>query len=112
MQLGRWTHTGGLLLGLSLLLGGCATAPKTSTSDTLDQLLADPALHGATVSLMVRDAKSGNTLYQHNPRTRLVPASSLKLLTTAAAMDVLGPQYRFSTQLLGSGTRTGSVLSG
>ena len=112
MQLGRWIHTGGLLLGLSLLLGGCATAPKTSTSASLDQLLADPALHGASVSLMVRDARSGNTLYQHNPRTRLTPASSLKLLTTAAAMDVLGPQYRFSTQLLSDGIRQGAVLDG
>ncbi|MHA6577521.1 D-alanyl-D-alanine carboxypeptidase/D-alanyl-D-alanine endopeptidase [Pseudomonas yamanorum] len=112
MQLGRWIHTGGLLLGLSVLLGGCATAPKNSTSDTLDQLLADPALHGASVSLMVRDARSGNTLYQHNPRTRLTPASSLKLLTTAAAMDVLGPQYRFATQLLSDGNRQGAVLNG
>jgi D-alanyl-D-alanine carboxypeptidase/D-alanyl-D-alanine-endopeptidase (penicillin-binding protein 4) len=112
MQLGRWIHTGGLLLGLSVLLGGCATAPKNSTSATLDQLLADPALHGASVSLMVRDGRSGNTLYQHNPRTRLTPASSLKLLTTAAAMDVLGPQYRFSTQLLSDGTRQGAVLNG
>lgn len=112
MRLGQWIRTSGMLVGFTLLLGGCATASKTSTSETLDRLLADPALHGATVSLMVRDAKSGSTLYQHNPRTRLVPASSLKLLTTAAAMDVLGPQYRFSTQLLGSGTRNGSVLSG
>ncbi|MDY7535254.1 D-alanyl-D-alanine carboxypeptidase/D-alanyl-D-alanine-endopeptidase [Pseudomonas sp. Bout1] len=112
MRLGRWTHAGGLLLGLSLLLGGCATAPTTSTRDTLDQLLADPALHGASVSLMVRDAHSASTLYQHNPRTRLTPASSLKLLTTAAAMDVLGPQYRFSTQLLSDGPRQGAVLNG
>ena len=56
---------------------------------------------------MVRDARSGTTLYQHNPRTRLVPASNLKLLTTAAAMDVLGPDYRFSTQLLSDGRRQG-----
>lgn len=112
MQFAQWIRASGMLVGFTLLLGGCATASKTSTSETLDRLLADPALHGATVSLMVRDAKSGNTLYQHNPRTRLAPASSLKLLTTAAAMDVLGPQYRFSTQLLGSGSRNGSVLSG
>ncbi|MBT2373650.1 D-alanyl-D-alanine carboxypeptidase/D-alanyl-D-alanine endopeptidase [Pseudomonas fluorescens] len=112
MQLGRWIHTGGLLLGLSLLLGGCATAPNPSTTQVLDHLLADPALKGASVSLMVRDARSGSTLYQHNPRSRLTPASSLKLLTTAAAMDVLGPQYRFSTQLLSNGTRQGERLNG
>ena len=61
---------------------------------------------------MVRDARSGSTLYQHNPRTRLVPASNLKLLTTAAAMDVLGPQYRFSTQLLSDGPQQGERLTG
>jgi len=112
MRLGRWTHAGGMLLGLSLLLGGCATAPTPSTRQALDHLLADPALNGASVSLMVRDARSGNTLYQHDPRSRLTPASSLKLLTTAAAMDVLGPHYRFSTQLLSSGARQGERLNG
>lgn len=110
MQLGRWIHTSAMLVGLSLLLGGCATPSKTATGQSLDQLLADPALHGATVSLMVRDANSGATLYQHNPRTRLVPASNLKLLTTAAAMDVLGPQYRFATQLLSNGIRQGDLV--
>ncbi len=111
MQLGRWIHTSAMLVGVSLLLGGCATPSKTS-EQALDQLLADPALAGASVSLIVRDARSGSTLYQHNPRTRLVPASSLKLLTTAAAMDVLGPQYRFSTQLLSNGSQQGTRLMG
>ncbi len=112
MHFGKWLHTSTLLVGLSFLLGGCASVSQTSTPATLEKLLSDPALHGATVSLMVRDARSGATLYQHNPRTRLVPASNLKLLTTAAAMDVLGPQYRFATQLLSNGIRQGDRLTG
>ncbi|MFC6336602.1 D-alanyl-D-alanine carboxypeptidase/D-alanyl-D-alanine-endopeptidase [Pseudomonas sp. CCM 7891] len=112
MQLRRRIHTGAMWVSLSLLLGGCATAPNTSSRQAIDHLLADPALSGASVSLLVRDARSGSTLYQHNPGSRLVPASSLKLLTTAAAMDVLGPQYRFSTQLLSSGARQGERLNG
>ncbi|KRP64261.1 D-alanyl-D-alanine carboxypeptidase/D-alanyl-D-alanine endopeptidase [Pseudomonas orientalis] len=112
MYFAKWIHTSTLLVGLSFLLGGCASVSQTSTSATLDMLLADPALQGATVSLTVRDARTGSTLYQHNPRTRLVPASNLKLLTTAAAMDVLGPQYRFATQLLSNGTRQGDRLTG
>ncbi|WP_253493373.1 D-alanyl-D-alanine carboxypeptidase/D-alanyl-D-alanine-endopeptidase [Pseudomonas sp. S3E17] len=108
MHFGRWLH----LLCLSVLLGGCASVSQPSTPSTLDQLLADPVLNGATVSVMVRDARSGSTLYQHNPRTRLIPASNLKLLTTAAAMDVLGPHYRFSTQLLSNGTQQGERLAG
>ncbi len=111
MHFGRWLHPLTLLAGLSLLLGGCASVSQTSMG-TLDHLLADPALNGATVSLMVRDARSGSTLYQHNPRTRLIPASNLKLLTTAAAMDVLGPQYRFATQLLSNGAQQGDRLTG
>ena len=112
MQFGNWIHTSTMLVGLSFLLGGCASVSQTSSQTTLDTLLADPALHGATVSLMVRDARNGNTLYQHNPRTRLVPASNLKLLTTAAAMDVLGPHYQFATQLLTNGTQQGERLVG
>lgn len=112
MYFGRGFHTSAMLVGLSFLLGGCASVSQTSTPAVIDHLMADPALNGATVSLMVRDARSGSTLYQHNPRTRLVPASNLKLLTTAAAMDVLGPQYRFSTQLLSNGTQQGAHLSG
>ncbi|KAF1032622.1 MAG: D-alanyl-D-alanine carboxypeptidase DacC [Pseudomonas sp.] len=111
MHVARWTHASGLL-GLSLLLGACATTPNTPGYANLDRLLADPALQGASVSLMVRDARSGATLYQHNAQTRLTPASNLKLFTTAAAMDVLGPQYRFSTQLLSNGTRQGALLNG
>lgn len=111
MRFARWTNATALL-GLSLLLGACATTPETSTVNHLDRLLADPALQGATVSLTVRDLRSGRTLYQHNAQTRLTPASNLKLFTTAAAMDVLGPQYRFATQLLSTGTRQGALLTG
>ena len=75
-------------------------------------VLADPALDGAQVSLTVRDAASGQTLYAHEPRNRGVPASSLKLVTSAAAMAVLGPDYRFATQLASNGAVRGGVLDG
>lgn len=100
------------LLFLSLLLSGCVNGLATSSSASIDQLMSDPALDGATVSLMVRDARSGSTLYQHNANNRLTPASSIKLLTTAAAMDILGPHYRFSTQLLSTGSAQHSRLMG
>ena len=44
MHLGRWIHTSAMLVGLSFLLGGCASVSQTSTQATLNQLLADPAL--------------------------------------------------------------------
>lgn len=45
-----------------------------------------------------------------NATTPLVPASNMKLLVTAAALDVLGPDFRFETLLLGE--RTGASIVG
>lgn len=100
-----------ILLSLSIL-GGCANGLKTTSVSGIDLLMTDPALNGANVSLMVRDARSGKTLYQSNAQNRLIPGSGMKLLTTAAAMEILGPQYRFSTQLLSTGRRQNSRLIG
>ena len=46
----------------------------------------------------------GDTLFQHQAGTPLMPASTLKMLTSAAAFEEFGPQYRFSTDVLHDGT--------
>ncbi|WP_308290510.1 D-alanyl-D-alanine carboxypeptidase/D-alanyl-D-alanine endopeptidase [Streptomyces marispadix] len=61
---------------------------------------------------MISDAKSGRVLYDHDPGRRLMPASNTKLLTSAAAMDVLGPGYRYRTDVLAHGDREGDRLDG
>jgi D-alanyl-D-alanine carboxypeptidase/D-alanyl-D-alanine-endopeptidase (penicillin-binding protein 4) len=78
----------------------------------LDQILADARFDGSQVGLQVRDAGSGAGLYSHDAGQRLVPASNNKLLTSAAALEVLGPGYRFHTGALVSGQRHGGVLAG
>ena len=42
----------------------------------------------------------GQTLYVHNPDTRLLPASNRKLFTTAAALEILGSDFTYATQVL------------
>lgn len=54
--------------------------------------------------LLVVDAASGETLYQKNAEKYFVPASNMKLLTTALALDTLAPDYRFRTTLETDGT--------
>lgn len=56
---------------------------------------------------------SGQALYSRNISRSLTPASTMKILTAEAALIYLGPQYRFSTQLLtnASGVKNG-VLQG
>ena len=53
--------------------------------------------------LLIVDAESGETLYQQNADRYFVPASNMKLFTTALALAKLGPEYRFHTTLETSG---------
>src|SRR5437016_8177213 len=54
--------------------------------------------------LLIADAKTGETLYQQNANRYFVPASNMKLFTTALALAKLGPDFRFHTTLETHGT--------
>lgn len=54
----------------------------------------------ADIAVYVKSMKYGDSLYAHHIYQPLIPASTLKILTAEAALIYLGPQYRFSTQLL------------
>jgi len=54
--------------------------------------------------LLIVDAESGETLYEQNADKYFVPASNMKLFTTALALAKLGPEYRFRTTLETQGT--------
>ncbi|MEU6484629.1 D-alanyl-D-alanine carboxypeptidase/D-alanyl-D-alanine-endopeptidase [Streptomyces sp. NPDC046887] len=108
-----------LALGLAVtaLLGTGAVPAGAGPSDgglkgALDTILSDPRLDGGGVSVVVADAATGATLYQRNGTDRLMPASNTKIATSLAAMGVLGPDHRFSTDVLGEGRRTGGTLRG
>jgi serine-type D-Ala-D-Ala carboxypeptidase/endopeptidase (penicillin-binding protein 4) len=53
--------------------------------------------------LLVVDAATGEILYENNADKYFVPASNMKLLTTALALDTLGPDYRFRTTIESNG---------
>jgi D-alanyl-D-alanine carboxypeptidase/D-alanyl-D-alanine-endopeptidase (penicillin-binding protein 4) len=61
---------------------------------------------------MVVSLDRGDTLFAASPDAALAPASNVKLLTTAAALHVLGPEYRFRTYLLTDGTVSNGVIDG
>ena len=63
--------------------------------------------------LLIVDAESGETLYEQNADKYFLPASNMKLFTTALALAKLGPEYRFHTTLEARGTISSEgVLSG
>ena len=63
----------------------------------LDALLAGAGLRGAHVGVYAIDAATGAPLYAHNAGDDFQPASTLKLLVGSAALERLGPDYRFRT---------------
>jgi D-alanyl-D-alanine carboxypeptidase/D-alanyl-D-alanine-endopeptidase (penicillin-binding protein 4) len=80
--------------------------------ERLGALFGNTTWRGATWGVMVRSLDTGDTLYAVEPGEPLAPASNLKLLTTAAALRILGPDYRFRTYLLTDGRISNGVLDG
>lgn len=79
--------------------------------EQLETMLRDPRLKTARAGAEVRDARTGKVLFTEHADKAMVPGSNQKLLTTAAALDVLGPDYRFSTRVLAT-ARPGRRIKG
>jgi len=69
-------------------------------SHWIQRLLRGPLRTGVT-GLFVADAKSGEPLFAVNAGDPLNPASNVKLISTAAALELLGPEFRYPTRVLG-----------
>src|SRR5437762_6916745 len=72
---------------------------------------AGPAGNGEW-GLLIMDAETGETLYEQNADRYFVPASNMKLFTTALALAKLGPDYRFHTTLETRASISNGVLTG
>ncbi|MEQ8822326.1 MAG: D-alanyl-D-alanine carboxypeptidase/D-alanyl-D-alanine-endopeptidase [Sumerlaeia bacterium] len=81
----------------------------------IDALLDDPKYADAFWGVRI-ETPAGHVLYDRLGDKNFVPASNMKLLTTAAALDLLGPEYTYSTRLFliggvgEDGTLEGDVL--
>jgi D-alanyl-D-alanine carboxypeptidase/D-alanyl-D-alanine-endopeptidase (penicillin-binding protein 4) len=75
-------------------------------------LVNTPALSAKHTGISVISLRSGDVIYGRNERTGLMPASNLKLLTSAAAMTLLGPDFAFRTALYADGQVNDGILSG
>lgn len=67
---------------------------------------------GMLVGLYITEAKSGKVVAEENSDICLTPASITKLITTATALEILGPDFRFKTELAYDGTISNGVLDG
>ncbi|WP_037584876.1 D-alanyl-D-alanine carboxypeptidase, partial [Stigmatella aurantiaca] len=76
------------------------------------ELLAAIEQEGALAGALVVDAQTGRALFAHRERVRLLPASTMKLVSTSSALATLGPDFRFVTPVLLEGTHQGALFEG
>lgn len=90
--------------------------PYTSAADTLPQnvvlALEKAAIPTNHISVMVLPINGNAALIDHNAKQPVTPASTMKLVTTLAALEELGPNFRWKTQILTNGTLKNDVLQG
>ncbi|MEO1237296.1 MAG: D-alanyl-D-alanine carboxypeptidase/D-alanyl-D-alanine-endopeptidase [Planctomycetota bacterium] len=94
-----------------------AVAPARADLDAdVEQLIRGAGLEQTRVAVLVTDLRTGRTLVDLDADQPMVPASNMKLLTTAAALHRLGPDFHFTTRLAlmapGSDGRHSGVGSG
>lgn len=87
-------------------------APEDTLPDSLITLLKKQKVPEENLSVYVRDLNAGQPMLAHNIDVMRSPASTLKLLTTYAALKQLGPSYVWKTQAFLRGELEKGVLHG
>ncbi|HEU4560743.1 MAG TPA: D-alanyl-D-alanine carboxypeptidase/D-alanyl-D-alanine-endopeptidase [Longimicrobium sp.] len=77
----------------------------------LDSIFGDTLFAGANWGVDIR-LQSGQALYQRNAGKMFVPASNMKIVTAAAALETLGPSFVYRTPVMAAGTVSNGVLRG
>jgi serine-type D-Ala-D-Ala carboxypeptidase/endopeptidase (penicillin-binding protein 4) len=105
----------GIRVALALLgcLPACAwSAAGTEVPATVTQAIAAQRLPPSAVSFAILDPDSGRLVSSQNPDKPRSPASTIKVVTTSVALDLLGPAYIWHTRAAIRGTLDAGVLEG
>ncbi len=84
---------------------------EPAAEEALSQQLAAAASDLPPDSCLLADHQ-GRLLFQQNPSTTLTPASTIKLVTAAAALELLGPDAIFTTTVRASDALDDGVVEG
>lgn len=95
---------------ISLALAACAHAADLPAS--VRDALRQANIPLSSVGVVVREINSSSPLIQVNARQVMNPASTMKLLTTYAALELLGPAYTWRTEAYVEGKLANGVLNG
>ncbi|HZL12425.1 MAG TPA: D-alanyl-D-alanine carboxypeptidase/D-alanyl-D-alanine-endopeptidase [Prolixibacteraceae bacterium] len=94
------------------ITAGNAQSQITSVQKKIAALQSSSGLSNASICIAVTDNQTGEELIKSEPQLSLAPASILKVVTTATALEIFGPDFRFSTTLSYSGIIRNDTLFG
>jgi D-alanyl-D-alanine carboxypeptidase/D-alanyl-D-alanine-endopeptidase (penicillin-binding protein 4) len=98
---------------LALVAGsGTAQGQSPQLARALERALATAGVDASQTSALAVDLATGRIVYEANSRRALAPASAEKLAVSFAALRMLGPGYRFRTEVAGEGALDGRVWRG
>jgi len=97
IPLRRLAMTWGLVFVLLTLASGPAAGQSVEV--VADNYIRAAKLGKADFGMLITDLETGEPILDRHADKALIPASNMKLVTTAAALDVLGSDFHFSTQL-------------
>jgi len=83
---------------LFVTIGFCGFSQQDLQA-SLNKILQQPEYKSATVGIQITDLEKGLPLFELNAEKLMIPASTLKLVTSAAALEILGSGYRFKTKV-------------
>lgn len=89
-----------------------ATGTAREVESAIAALVADDALAGGRVGVVVADAESGEVLAEHAADRGFATASNMKLLSSAVALQALGEDFSTTTELIARGEIRDGVLEG
>ena len=101
-----------LLLAAALALPGAALAANGRWPALLHAALAESGVPREAVAVYVQEVGAREPILTWNADRAMNPASTMKLVTTLAALEVLGPTYTWRTEAYAQGPVLGDVLHG
>ena len=106
------TKMGRLILAFALLIGSFTCPARADIQARLDTILRHPDVYPWKVSVKAVDLSTGRTIFASRSTRALIPASNMKLLVTAAAVDRWGANHEFVTYLARRGNDVVLIGSG
>jgi D-alanyl-D-alanine carboxypeptidase/D-alanyl-D-alanine-endopeptidase (penicillin-binding protein 4) len=89
-----------------------STGSRAGLRAFIDSMADAPEFSNAHWGILIVDPARGDTLYSRNAGKLFMPASNMKILTSATAITQLGPDYRYRTTFASRGSITDGTLDG